>query len=137
MIEEIKSIKGEISDIRKFGITIGILLVVIAGFLFWKEKESFRIFITVGIVFFVFGATIPELLKPIYWIWMVFASILNWVMTRVIISLIFYFIVTPTSLLFRIFGKQFLDLRWDRSNISYWNYRKVKKINVDSYEKQF
>ena len=137
MIEEIKSIKSEISDIRKFGITIGILLVVIAGFLFWKEKESFRIFITVGIVLFVFGATIPESLKPIYWIWMVFASILNWIMTRVIISLIFYLIVTPTSLLFRILGKQFLDLRWDRSNSSYWNYRKVKKINVDSYEKQF
>ena len=55
MIEEIKSIKSEKSDIRKFGITIGILLVVIAGFLFWKEKESFRIFITVGMVLFVFG----------------------------------------------------------------------------------
>ena len=35
MLEEIKNIKSEKSDLRKYGITIGIILAIIAGFLFW------------------------------------------------------------------------------------------------------
>ena len=45
MLEEIKNIKSEKSDIRNFGITLGIILLLISGFLFWKEKESFQIFV--------------------------------------------------------------------------------------------
>ena len=44
MLEEIKNIKSEKSDLRKFEITFSIILLVIAGFLFWKEKGLFQIF---------------------------------------------------------------------------------------------
>ena len=37
MLEEIKNIKSDKSDLRNFGITIGIILLVIRGFLLWKE----------------------------------------------------------------------------------------------------
>ena len=52
MLEEIKNIKSEKRDLRKFGITIGIILLIITGFLFWKEKESFQIFLAIGIILF-------------------------------------------------------------------------------------
>ena len=136
MIEEIKNIKSDKSDFRKFGITIGIILIMLAGFLFWKEKESSQIFLTVGIVLFAFGIAIPVVLKPIYWIWMIFATILGWIMTRVILSLLFYVIFTPIGLIPRIFGKQFIELKWNSSKDSYWNYRVSKSENVE-YEKQF
>ena len=45
MLEEIKNIKSEKSDLRNFGIIVGIILLIISGFLFWKEKESFQIFL--------------------------------------------------------------------------------------------
>ena len=95
MLEEIKNIKSEKSDLRKFGITIGVILFIIAGFLFWKEKESFQILLTFGVTFSIFGIAIPFILKPIYWVWMIFATILGWIMTRVILSLLFYIILTP------------------------------------------
>ena len=90
MLEEIKNIKSEKSDLRKFGITIGVILLVIAGFLFWKEKESFQIFLAIGITLFITAITIPFILKPVYWIWMIFGIILGWFMTRVILSFLFY-----------------------------------------------
>ena len=136
MLEEIKNIKGEKSDLRKFGITIGIILLIITGFLFWKEKESFQIFLTFGVVLCVLGVAIPVILKPIYWIWMIFATILGWVMTRVILGLLYFIIITPIGLIPRLFGKQFLDLRFDKSIDTYWNYRKTQLISSD-YEKQF
>ena len=136
MIEDIRNIRSEKSDLRKFGITIGIILVMIAGFLFWKEKESFQIFLTVGAVLCIFGVVIPVILKPIYWIWMIFATILGWIMTRVILSILFYVIITPIGLISRLFGKQFLELKWNEKNSTYWNYRS-DKLDKRSYEKQF
>jgi len=137
MLEEIKNIKSEKSDMRKFGIAIGVILLVIAGFLFWKEKESYQIFLTVGTILFVLGILVPAVLKPIYWIWMIFATILGWIMTRVILSLLFYIIITPIGLIPRFFGKQFLELKWDKSKISYWNYMNTKQLYEKIYEKQF
>ena len=136
MIEEIKNIKSAKSDLKKFGITIGIILMIIAGFLFWKEKESYQIFLTVGIILFVLGILVPAILKPIYWIRMIFATILGWIMTRLILSLLFYVIITPIGLISRFFGKQFLELKWDKSRETYCNYLhdNTERFNC---EKQF
>ena len=137
MLEEIKNIKSEKSDLRKFGITIGVILLIIAGFLFWKEKESFQILLTFGVTLCILGIAIPFILKPIYWVWMIFATILGWIMTRVILSLLFYIIFTPIGLILRFFGKQFLELRWDKSKESYWNFRTNEHLIKENYEKQF
>ena len=137
MFEEIKNIKNEKNDIQKFGITIGIILMIIAGFLFWKEKESFQIFLAIGITLFFTAIAIPVVLKPVYWIWMIFAIILGWFMTRLILSLLFYVIFTPIGLTLRFFGKQFLELRWDKSKESYWNFKTNERLQNENYEKQF
>ena len=137
MFEEIKNIKSEKSDLRNFGITVGIILLIISGFLFWKEKESFQIFLAIGIILFLIAISIPAVLKPVYWIWMIFAIILGWLMTRVILSLLFYFIFTSIGLTSRFFGKQFLELRWDKSKESYWNFRTNEHRQNENYEKQF
>ena len=125
------------SDLRKIGITIGVILLIIAGFLFWKEKESSQILLTFGVTLCILGIVIPFILKPIYWVWMIFATILGWIMTRVILSLLFYIIFTPIGLILRIFGKQFLEFNWDHSKQSYWNLRTVETFNKENYERQF
>ncbi|SVC44594.1 uncharacterized protein METZ01_LOCUS297448 [marine metagenome] len=137
MLEEIKNIKSEKSDLRNFGIIVGIILLIISGFLFWKEKESFQIFLAIGIILFLTAIALPSVLKPVYWIWMIFAIILGWIMTRVILSLMFYVVFTPIGLILRFFGKQFLELRWDKSKESYWNFRTNEHLKKENYEKQF
>ena len=137
MFEEIKNIKSEKSDLRNFGIIVGIILLIISGFLFWKEKESFQIFLAIGITLFFTAIAIPFVLKPVYWIWMIFGIILGWFMTRVILSLLFYVVFTPIGLILRFFGKQFLELRWDNSKESYWNFRTNEHLQNKNYENQF
>ena len=58
-------------------------------------------------------------------------------MTRLILSLLFYIIFTSIGLTLRIFGKQFLELKWDKSNETYWNFRNNDHLKKESYEKQF
>ena len=137
MFEEIKNIKSEKSDIRNFGITLGIILLLISGFLFWKEKESYQIFSGIGITLSLIAISIPSVLKPVYWMWMIFGIILGWFMTRVILSLLFYIIITPIGLTLRLFEKQFLELRWDKSKESYWNIRTNEHLKKENYQKQF
>tara|TARA_B100001971_G_scaffold196927_1_gene205163 strand:- start:1237 stop:1650 length:414 start_codon:yes stop_codon:yes gene_type:complete len=137
MIEEIKNIKSEKSDLRKFGITVGLILMIVSGFLFWKEKESFQILITSGAILLILGVTIPVILKYIYWVWMIFATIIGWVMTRVILSLMFYAIITPIGFILRLFGKQFIELNWNKTDSTYWKYRTKSIFEKEDYEKQF
>ena len=94
MFDEIKNIKTSKKDLTSFGVTIGIILLLIAGFLFYKDKESFQIFLYIAGTFISFGLIIPIILKPIYIVWMTFAVVLGWFMTRVILSLLFYVIIT-------------------------------------------
>jgi len=137
MLEEINNIKTEKKDLRNFGITVGIILLIISGFLFWNEKETYKIFLVISISLFLTSIAKPAVLKPVYWIWMIFAIILGWFMTRVILSLLFYVVFTTIGLSSRLFGKQFLELRWDKSKESYWKFKKNKYLKNGDYEKQF
>ena len=137
MIEEIKNISNTKSDFRKFGITIGVFLLIVAGFLFWKGRETFGVLLISGLTLSILGLTVPIILKPIYWAWMTFATILGWIMTRVILSLLFYIVITPIGVLSRLFGKKFLDIKWNKSKDTYWNFRPKEQRKKEDYENQF
>ena len=137
MLDEIKHIKTGKKDLRSFGVTIGIILLLVAGFLFYKEKESFQIFLYISGTFIGLGLIIPIILKPIYIVWMVFAVVLGWFMTRFILSLLFYVIITPIGLVMRTFGKDFLDIKKQSVQGSYWNQRDSNLEKNQNYEKQF
>ena len=111
MLEEIKNIKTGKKDIRSFGITIGIILLIVAGFLFYTERDSFQLFIYIAGLFISLGFLIPIILKPIYLVWMIFAIILGWFMTRLILSLLFSLVITPIGLVLKIMGKDLLKLK--------------------------
>ncbi|MBA64853.1 MAG: hypothetical protein CMG55_03530 [Candidatus Marinimicrobia bacterium] len=136
MIEEIQGITSTKKELRGFGITIGIIFLLITGFLFFKEKESFQIFLYIGGFFIALGLILPRILNPFYLIWMTFAVIFGWVMTRLILSILFYSLITAIGFLARIFGKDFLNLK-STDYESYWNLRdRERELNQD-YEKQY
>lgn len=134
MIEDIKNISTTKKDIQKFGYLVGGIIVLIGLFILWKGTADYRIFLGLGLALIILGAVIPLILKPIYYIWMVFATILGWIMTRVILTVIFYLIVTPIGLIAKIFRKKFLDLSFKTNDTTYWNYRQDSESNI---EKQF
>ena len=137
MLEEIKHIKTGKKNLRNFGVIIGIILLIVAGFLFYREKESFQTFLYIAGVFIGLALILPSILKPIYIVWMTFAVVLGWFMTRVILSLLFYVIITPIGLVLRIFGKDFLELKKQAVQGSYWNQRDSNLEKNQNYEKQF
>jgi len=136
MFEEIKNIKTDKKSIRSFGVTIGIILLAIAITLFAKNNLFLKSLGIISSVFLILGIIAPIMLKPFYLIWMIFAMILGWIMTRVILSLIFYFIVTPIGIIARLLGEDFLALKKVSSD-SYWNIRDSVEELKQNYTKQF
>ena len=48
-------------------------------------------------------------------------------MTRLILGLVFYFIVSIIGVIARLFGKEFLELKNSSKDHSYWNYKDKEK----------
>lgn len=137
MIEEIRNIKSGKKELRNFGFTIGIVLLLIAGVLFYKNNNLFISFAYIAGVFIVLGFLFPQLLKPIYFIWMIFAVVIGWIMTRLILSILFFVIISIIRLIAGIFGKSFLELNISKDSKSYWNHRFSDVEMSQDYEKQF
>jgi hypothetical protein len=135
--DEIKNIKQTTKDLRNFGLTVGIVILLIAFFLIWKQKPSQFYFFSIGVFLVLSGIFFPSILRPLNKAWMTLAVLLGWVMTRVILSLLFYLVITPISLIARISGKHFLDLKIDKSRTSYWEKRKNSVSSPADYERQF
>ena len=136
MFKELNSIKSSSKDLKNFGVTIGFILLMIGAFLFVRGKDSFIYFSSIGSILIILGAITPLTLKPIYKIWMTFAVIIGWIMTRVILSVLFFSIITIIGIFTRLIGKDFLNLK-SKNKESYWNIRnKEYELNQD-YEKQY
>ena len=136
MIEEIKKIRATKKDLRDFAVIFGIIFLLLSGFLFYDEKDYYQVCLYISGSLLSLGFLLPFVLKPFYTVWMVFSVLIGWVMTRVILSLLYYLIITPIGLIMRIFGNDFLDLK-KLNHSSYWNFRNSEDKNNQSYEKQF
>lgn len=137
IVEEIKNIKSGKSDLRKFGITMAIVFSLLGGFLLWREKGYYFYFFILAAAFVIPGLAVPIALKPVHTVWMTISIILGWIMTRVILSVLFYLLVTPTGWLAKLLGKQFLDLKIDKNVSSYWISKEEQQLNKADYERQF
>jgi small-conductance mechanosensitive channel len=137
ILDEIKEIKESKRDLRKFGLTIGIAFLLLAVLLFFTEKSSFIYFGSLGTLLIIIGLVIPQTLKPINKVWMSLSIVLGWIMTRVILTILFYLAITPIGYLAKLFRKDFLDMKIDDSKESYWQKRVKKEFDPLDYERQF
>ncbi|MFC1557887.1 SxtJ family membrane protein [candidate division KSB1 bacterium] len=137
LIEEIRNIKSGKNELRKFALTVGVLFGLLGGLFYWIQKDYYFYFLIIFALLISSGLIIPVLLKPIQKIWMIFTVILGWFITRLILCILFYFIVTPISIILRLSGKDLLNREFDKHADSYWIPRKNKISKNEGYEKQF
>lgn len=141
LIDDIKKIKSEKSDLRKFGLSVGIVSGLLGSLFWWRGKDFYSYFLIVSIALILLGVVAPFFLKPFQKAWMTMAVVIGWFMTRVILTILFYGVVTPLGLISRLFGKDFLNKKFDKNtskNISsYWIPKKKTTFDKNSYEKQF
>ena len=137
VIEEILAISSERRDLRNFGLVVGSGFLVLAGFLLWKDRPLGPLFALAGGVLILLGLAFPALLKPLQKAWMTLAVLMGWVMTRVILGILFFFVLTPIGLTARLFGQRFLDRGPGSGTDTYWRKRQPLPDEREMLEKQF
>ena len=137
LTEEIRNIKSGEKELRQFGYTMSIVLGVLGVLFLWREKEWYPYFIVLSVLFLVPTIFLPIILKPVQKLWMIMAVLLGWLMTRVILSILFYLVITPIGITMRLCGKDFLNRSFEEHSDSYWIPRETVTHNKEDYEKQF
>jgi len=79
----------------------------------------------------------PELLRHLNRLWFRFGLLLNKVVNPLVMGLLFYFTVTPTGFIMRVFGKDPLRLKFDRAALSYWIERQPPGPEPETMRQQF
>jgi len=123
----------KISSNRSFGIVFGILFLILSLYPLLNDDNLNLIFLIFSIIFFVLGLINSKILSPLNFAWFKFGIILGKIVSPIIMSLIFFIIVTPIGLLMKLLKKDVLDLNFNNEK-TYW---KKKTDSKNSMKNQF
>lgn len=127
------------SEQRKFGLVMAGAFLVL-GVIRWA-LHGFAGFpwllASVAAVFLVIGLLVPGVLRPVLAAWLRLALGINWVMTRVILTLAFYGLITPVGIAIRLAGKDPLKREWKPEAASYWEDAEEQPHELERYRNQF
>ena len=125
--------KIEIGSNRSFGIVFFFVFLIIGIFPIKNGENINYLLIAISIIFLFLGIINSKFLTPLNKIWFKFGIILGDVISPIIMGLIFFMVVTPTSFALKIFRKDILNLKKNNDK-TYWIIK--SKIN-SSLKNQF
>lgn len=115
-----------------------ILFIISAVSLYRARSESlWEIYAGIGALMFISGYYVPWSFYPVWKLWMGIASVLEKIMTAVIISISWFGIFIPFSFVARTFGAKPLDLSFAQASASYWENRTPESSDFKFLERQF
>ena len=122
------------SSNRSFGLLFFIVFLVIGLWPLSKGEGVHIYLILISIIFFALGLINSKILSPLNKTWIKFGEVLGIVIAPIIMAIVYFVVLTPISLIVRIFGKDLLGLKFSKKQDTYWI--KIKK-NLGSMKKQF
>jgi hypothetical protein len=123
---------------RSFGLAVGAVFGLFGAWWLFRGKfvAAAPYVLGAGIALILLGATAPRLLATPFRLWMGLAEGLSFVMTRVILSIVFFCVVTPIGLVRRLLGADPLRRRAGRGE-SYWEAYPARQRETRHYEKMY
>jgi len=133
----IKDVKDELRELeiskkilRKFGLLVGGVFLLLGLLIYYSSQGLIGIiFLIVGALLFLLGFVFPNSLPDVYEIWMGLALALGWIVSRLLLIILFYLGITTVAFIARIFGKKFLDTKFRDGKASYWVKRDDSKAD--------
>ena len=122
------------SSNRSFGILFFVVFLIIS---LWPLKNGNNLnfyFLITSIIFLILGAFNSKLLSPLNKAWIKFGEILGLIIAPIVMGIVYFVILTPVSLIVRLFGKDLLGLKFLKGKETYWIKRNKKLTSMD---KQF
>ena len=119
---------------KSFGILFFIIFLILGLYPTLKGNSPNIYFIFISIPFIILGLIDSKILTPLNNAWIKLGEILGMVIAPIVMAIIYFFILTPISIVVRIFGKDLLSIKFNKQVNTYWINRKK---NINSMKKQF
>lgn len=121
---------------KKFGLFLSSVLFILSIYFYFSYSKillpySIILFILILLITILF----PRVLFPLNLSWFYLGIILGKIISPIIISLIYYMIVSPVAIVTRIFGRDELKIKKRKTN-TYWVIRS-KQSSKDSFFNQY
>ena len=122
------------SSNRSFGV---LFFVVFLSVGFWPMLNSGTpnyYLILFSLIFLILGLINSKILSPLNMGWIKLGEILGKIIAPIVMAFVYFLILTPISLLVRLFGKDLIGMKFSNNIKSYWIKRKK---DLGSMDKQF
>lgn len=91
----------------------------------------------IGAVFGVLGLVWPRSLQEIFWAWMKFALGVNWVVTRILLTIVFFVMIVPIRVLVAVFSEDPLKRELKPDAQTYWEEPEEQPDDPQRYLNQY
>ena len=112
---------------RNFGIVFFLFFLIVSIYPLFKDGNIRIWSLIIAIIFLILGLLNSKVLTPLNKIWFKFGILLGSFVSPIVMGAIFFAIVTPTSLIMRLLGKNLLNLKKNKKK-SYW----IEKSKIES-----
>ena len=125
--------KIKVSSNKSFGIVFSIFFLLVSVYLLLNNDLIYYWSLFVSFIFLLLGLMNSKILSPLNLLWFKFGLLLGKIVSPFVMGIIFFVVVTPISILLKIFGKDVLNLKFN-NNKTYWIVKDGPKSNM---KKQF
>lgn len=128
---KIKNDKSNVNKARDTGLAIVLLILIVTYF------TKHHNLVQLAIIVLILSILWPKLFSPIVKIWFGFSNVVGTIMSKFLLSVVFYVVVTPTGMIRRLFKADPLQLKdWKKGNSSVLTIRN-QTIKAKDLEKPY
>tara|TARA_B100000780_G_C21092961_1_gene440563 strand:+ start:63 stop:449 length:387 start_codon:yes stop_codon:yes gene_type:complete len=122
-----KNIK--ISSNKSFGIVFFIVFLIVSIYPIFNSGDLRVWSLIISITFLVLGLLNSFILSPLNKLWFKFGIFLGGIVSPIVMGIVFFGVVTPTSIIMKIFQKNLLGLKKDNKK-TYWIEKSLIKSKM-------
>lgn len=108
---------------RSFGLTFAAVFGILTGLALWRgwfDGVIWKYFLVASLLFLIISLVVPDILRPLNKVWMLFGALLHKVVSPIMLGLIYFVVITPIALFFKIKGRDELRRKYDPAARTYW-----------------
>jgi hypothetical protein len=124
-------------ELRQFAVIFFLFFAVVAAIAYFRGSvNAAATALTIGVLTGAIGYMRVAFVRPIYLGWMYAAYPIGWVVSHVVLAIVFYLLVTPVGWLMRLVRYDPLERQFSASAKTYWSPIEAR-LDKTSYFRQF
>ena len=120
---------------RKFGLIVGGVCLAIVAYQFVFKHKVLMVLGIVAFLLLLFAVIAPKILSPFRIAWDKLGHVLGTINTYLILSIVFFLMITPLGWLLKLFGKKRFPLKASQNVAAYWQFSEIDQ--KENFKQQF